>query len=123
MPETTSPGLGLFEAATCTIKQRTGAVSALGQVNMQGYTPIVGLENIPCMFAIQRPFMPNQGATARTPEQFDTQTQFHILLNGYYPQILQQNLANVDGVDYEIMAVESDSQQQMTRLGCRVYTL
>ncbi len=123
MPETTSPQLGLFEAATCTIKARSNTVSGLGQVNMQNYTPIVGLENIPCMFAIQRPALPNVTATVRTATQFDTQTQFHVLLNAYYPAIEQQNLANVNGQDYEIMAVESDSQQQMTRLACRIWTL
>lgn len=123
MPETTSPALGLFEAATCTIKARSGAVSPLGQVDMQNYQPIAGLENIPCMFSIQRPALPNITATVRTPMQFDTQTQFHVLLNAYYPQIEQANLANVNGQDYEIVAAESDSQQQMTRLACRIWTL
>jgi len=44
-------------------------------------------------------------------------------LNGYYPLILQQYLAQVDGTTYEVMAVESDSQKQITRLAVRLYTL
>lgn len=115
---------GLFEAAAiCTIKKRSNTVSGLGQVVMTNYQPVAGLVNLDCMFSIQRPALPNQGATQRTQQQFNTETQYHILLTGYYPQIQQQNLANVNGVDYEIMAVESDSQQQMTRLAARAYTL
>jgi hypothetical protein len=107
----------------CTIQARTGAVSVTGQPDLTDWVNIVGLVNIPCRKAIQRPYNPNQQATVRTPQQFDTQTQFHVLLDGYFPQIIQANQAVVDGVPYEIMAVESDSENSvMTRLALRVWT-
>lgn len=113
---------GLF-SSLCTIQQRSNTLSVTGQVDLTDWNDIPTLSNIACQFSIQRPFMPNQGATGKLPQQTDTETMYHILLQGYYPQILQQNQAVVDGRAYEIMAVESDSQKQMTRLACRIYTL
>jgi hypothetical protein len=113
---------GLFNSL-CTIKQRTNTVTALGQPNMQNYQPIVNLQNIACRFAPQSPGAPPQGDTTRTQQQFDTRTLYHVLLDGYYPEILQQNLANINGTDYEIMSVEGDSNFEMTRLAVRIYTL
>jgi hypothetical protein len=113
---------GLFNSL-CTIKARSGAVSSQGQLNMQSYAPIADLTDIPCRIAVQAPANPPQNDVARMQQQFDTRTEFHVLLDGYFPQILQQNLANVNGIDYEIMATEPDSDFQMTRLAVRVYTL
>jgi hypothetical protein len=107
----------------CTIKARSGVVSSLGQVSMQNYVPIASLTDLECTIAAQQPSAPNQGDVVRTPIQFDTKTLYHILIYGYYPQIIQANLANVNGIDYQIMAVESDSQSQMTRLAARVWSL
>jgi hypothetical protein len=113
---------GLFNSL-CTIKQRSGQVSALGQLSMQNYQPIADLTDIACRIAVQAPGNPPQGDVTRMQQQFDTRTLYHVLLDGYYPEILQQNLANVNATDYEIMAVEPDSDFQMTRLAVRVYTL
>lgn len=114
---------GLF-ASTCTIMQRaTTTVGSFGQPNTANYSAIDSLTDIPCMFAPQTPGETNQNDTVRMQQQLDTRTEFHCLLDGYFPQILQQNLAMVDGTLYEIMGNESDSQRQMTRLACREYTL
>jgi hypothetical protein len=110
-------------SSLATIQQRTNTVSATGQPNLSTWTNIAGLVNIACQFSIQRPAMPNPSATMREPQQFDTLTQYHVLLDGYYPQILQEHQAVVNGTAYEIMAVESDSQQTMTRLALREYSL
>lgn len=113
---------GLFNSL-CTIKQRTNTVSALGQTNMLGYEPIADLTDIACRFAPQSPGAPPQGDTTRMQQQFDTRSLFHVLLDGYFPEIEQQYLANLNGVDYEIMSVEADSNFEMTRLAVRIYTL
>lgn len=113
---------GLFNSL-CTIKARSNTVSALGQVNMQNYAPIADLTDIACRFAPQSPGAPPQGDVTRTLQQFDTRTLYHVLLDGYYPEIEQQNLANVNGQDYQIQSVEVDSDFQMTRLAIREYTL
>jgi hypothetical protein len=128
MPAATDPELALFEAATVTIASRTNTVSATGQPNLTTFNAISGLVAIPCMISIQRVTMPNQNASMRKPQEIDTETQYHLLLNGYYPEILQQNQAQVTveatGVttNYEIMAVESDSQATQTRLAMRIWT-
>lgn len=120
MPE--ALGTGLF-VSLCTIQQRTNTVGPTGQPDLTDWTDIPTLTDLECMKSMQRPFVTNQSATLREPQQFDTYTEYHVLLNGYYPQILQQNQAIVDGNPYEIMAVEPDSQKRQTRLAVRVYTL
>ena len=113
---------GLFDSL-CTIQQRTNTVGPTGQPDLTDWVDIPTLTGLECMLSLQRPFVTNQSATVRTPQQFDTETEVHILLQGYYPQILQQNQAVVDGIPYMIMGVESDSQKRQTRLAARVYTL
>jgi hypothetical protein len=125
MPEVALIGT---QISLCTILQR-GSVggepitNAMGQVDLAqtDYTTI--LSNIPCMLAVLRPFRPDISATVRKADETDTINDKAIELNGYYPQILQQHLAVVDGVTYEIFAVEADSQKQVTRLAARTFTL
>lgn len=113
---------GLFNSL-CTIKQRSNTVSALGQTNMTSYEPIADLTDIACRFAPQAPGAPPQSDTTRMQQQFDTRSLFHVLLDGYFPAIEQQFLANINGIDYEIMSVEGDSNFEMTRLAVRTFTL
>ena|SRR5690242_7499541 len=47
----------------------------------------------------------------------------HVLLDGYYPTIEEHFRAEIDGVDFDITNVESDSQKQMTRLAIQLVTL
>jgi hypothetical protein len=125
MPQVAQTGV---QISLCTILQR-GSVggepitNAMGQVDLAqtDYTTI--LSNIPCQIAVLRPFRPDISATVRKVEEYDTINDKAIELNGYYPQILQQHLAVVDGVTYELFAVEPDSQKQVTRLAARKYTL
>jgi len=114
--------VGLF-VSLCTIQQRTNTVSAVRQPNLTNWLNRAGLVNIPCMRAVEVPLRPDQAATARLAQQFDTRTIYHVLLNGFYPQILQSNQAVIDGLPYEIMAVESDSLGTQTRLAIRTWTL
>lgn len=112
--------LGLF-TSLCTISRLTGAIDNLGQVAYSTAAPVAGLTNIPCQISVQRDYTPNQSGVIRQPEGFDTISERHVLLNNYYPGIQQSDLATVDGVAYEIMAVEADSQKKMTRLAARFY--
>jgi hypothetical protein len=105
-----------------TIQQRTNAVDTLGQVDLADWTDIPGLINIQSMLAVFRPATPDKAAMMRRPEEIDTSNYRHNLLNGYYPSILQQHRAIVDGIPYEMYAVEHDSQHTMTRLALRIYT-
>ena len=122
---------GLFVAA-CTIKEPPPAtdVDGLGQHDLQlsDFTPVVGLIAIPCMCAprsvarVQATEAKNQGFTLES-------SLFHVLLDGYFPQIEQKQVAFITGPPFdtetalEIDGVESSSQGVMTRLGCSEYSL
>lgn len=118
-----------LQLSLCTILVRAASggepkTDALGQVDtsIPDYTVLPGHQNIPCQLAVNK-LRPDEGGVIRRPEQYDTMGARALELNGYYPLILQQYLAQVDGTTYEIMAVESDSQKQITRLAVRLYSL
>src|SRR5580704_13023191 len=114
---------GFFDSL-CTVQQRTNTVSALGQPDLSDWVNIPEFTDLACMVSVFRPAMPNMTATVREPQQFDTETLIHVLLDGYFPGILQQNqLVVTTGTyagSYEIMGVEPDSQATQTRLAVRV---
>lgn len=112
---------GLF-SSLCTVKQATNVPNAeTGQVDLTdaGFTNII--TDVPCMRAPFNPvrIMADSKATPTMSEEFNP---FHLLLNGYYPQVPEalnspaQLLVIIDGVQHDILGVESDSQKQMTRL-------
>ncbi len=118
-----------LQSSLCTILVRKSSggqpvTDAMGQVDTstQDYTILPGHQNIPCQLAVNKN-RPDMGAVNRRVEQYDTMGIRALELNSYYPLILQQHLAQVDGVVYEVMSVESDSQKQITRLGVRLYSL
>lgn len=115
-------GSGLFPSL-CTIKATATPLplDTAGQPNYST-TPISGLTNIPCMIAPEG-LRPDQGGEIRGPENFDTLNLRRVILSGYYPQITTQNVANIDGVDYEIMSVEAPSQEVYTRMAARTFNV
>ena len=117
------------QVSLCTILVRNASggqpvTDSMGQVDtsIPDYTVLPGHQNIPCQLAVNK-LRPDEGGVIRRPEQYDTSGQRSLELNAYYPLILQQYLAQVDGTTYEVMAVESDSQKQITRLAVRLYSL
>ncbi len=128
---------GLFSNVV-TFKDRPGGaagqVNATGQVDLEtaDFTNVVGLVDIPCMFAVISPYRPDRNGGARMPDYFVESQNRHMLLNGYYPQVLQRYIAVIEGdIDpltgqptvYEITpgSVEHDSQHRETRLAVRKY--
>lgn len=114
---------GLF-VSLCTIEQTSGTLTASGFPDGT-FTAIAGLSNIPCMRApVSMSFI--RASEEKREPGIETLEPVHILLNGYYPAIPQLTStrpslrAVVDGINYEVMGVEHDSQQQMTRLLARV---
>jgi hypothetical protein len=104
-------------------------VSSSGWVdtNPSDYTPVTGLQAIPCMLAVHGILKTDQTGTLRMPTEYTQKGDRTALLDGWFGDnstipILQRDLATIDGVIYEIMAVESDSQHTLTRLGLRFYT-
>ncbi len=125
MPEANLTG---YFSKLVTFKDRPGGANPVrnssGQIDLTNLVNVPGLINIPCQLAVQVEIRPNATGGARLPENFVETSQRHILLNGYYPQILQRYIAVVDGVQYEITpgAVEHFSQNRQTRLAVRFYS-
>jgi hypothetical protein len=120
-------GAGTF-VSLCTIQKQTGAKLGAGQPDPTAYANVAGLVNIPCMDAV--PSTARVQAT-EVKELTDILSKGlrHVLLNGYYPestpdgQIPSNWRAIVDGVIYDILGVEHDSQNQQTRLMLQLVTL
>lgn len=115
-----------LDISLCTISRRPQppVVNARGKVDMSRnqYVDVAGLTNIKCQLGVWR-MKPDQAAVSRLEDRFNTLAERHALLDGYFPQILQRDLATIDGTDYEIMAVESDSQKILTRLALRTFVV
>ncbi len=113
---------GLF-VSLCTIQRPSGTLTADGSPDGL-YVDVTGLVNIVCMNAPES----NLRITAnerKTQSEVESDNSNHCLLSGYYPIIAAntQWRAVVDGVIYDILGAESDSQGQMTRLKLQISTV
>ena len=97
------------------------------------YVPVAGLVNIPCMSAPPSSAR-IQSTEVRALEEITSAELHHVLLNAWYPALdagwRGENsdgkgawIALIDGTQYEISGVESDSQQQMTRVTVKLATV
>lgn len=117
MPNAIASGLMV---STCSIQAPSGSFDA-GGAPVGGYVPVAGLQGIQCMSA--QPGARVLAGEAKAATQV-LSTQFrHVLLAGWYPAIPSSNAgwqAVVDGVTWDILGAESDSQSQMTRMELRI---
>lgn len=99
----------------CTI-MRFGGDFDDGGAPVNTYTAVDGLTDIPCIASPLN--LGDRGVLdeRRSPTEIQAQTDRHILLDGYYPDIRDDDRAVVDGTAYDIGNIESDSQSQMTRI-------
>ena len=101
-------------------------VDSIGAVDLipADYTEVSGLTALRCMFAPQSVGTPNQRDTIRTGPQYDSKTEFHLLLAGFFPSVEQRFLVKVDDGEFlEVMGVEHDSQSTQTRCAVRTYVV
>ncbi len=113
---------GLF-VSLCTIQRPSGTLTDDGSPDGL-YVDVPGLVNIVCMNAPTS----NSNITAterKTQSEVESDNSNHCLLSGYYPIIAAntQWRANVDGVIYDILGAESDSQATQTRLKLQISTV
>lgn len=126
---------GLF-VSTCDIQSFAGffddaGAPAIGRGG-EPYTPVDGLQGIPCMSAPMSVAGIGAGQTKMVSEILSSQTR-HVLLGGFFPQIpLQDNswravinsfdsVGNlVDSTTWNITGAESDSQSTQTRLALKI---
>lgn len=108
--------LGMFFNTTCTIQQTTETRDAAGGV-VNTWANVTGLVNLNCRRA--------PASTARTNEMklesltytANVQT---IMIAGYQPTITPKMRVRCDGLVLDILSVEHDGEQEMTRLACQI---
>lgn len=114
----------------CTVQRPDGVIT--NGAPSGNFVNVAGLINIPCMDAVLAPG--NIEATeARELEEIMSKSYRHIMLNGYYPQCFTTSAGSsgapqgwrviVDGVVYNLLGAEPDSQNTQTRLKCQLVTL
>lgn len=127
-------------ASLCTFESPDG-FDAAGAPIPNVYTPISGLENLTCMSSVPSQAR-IQATEVRAMNEITASELHHVLLPAYYPSLdngwrgdgspagqwvinLGDNVGGVltNGVIYQIMGVEFDSQNQMTRVSMRLGTL
>jgi hypothetical protein len=122
MPEAAKTGLFV---SFCTIQQPDGNVGPSGAPS-NVFVNVIGLVNIACIDAVPSQLR-IQATELRTLADIMSKSLRHVLLNGYFPQLLagqQQGWrAIVDGVTYTLMGVEFDSQNTQSRLHLELATV
>lgn len=122
MPQALATGLFV---SLCTIQSPDGTINPDGTPG-EGFVDVAGLVNIKCMDAV--PSDARIQATEKKTLQEILSAQYrHVLLGGYFPSILagvgQGWRAVVDGIDYDLLGAEPDSQGQMIRLQLQLATV
>ena len=85
------------------------------------YVPLAGHENIPCT-------APPPGASVQATELKDlaeimSKSMRIVLLGGYFPLIISDYRAVIDGVEYDILGCEDDAHYRMTRISVQLATV
>lgn len=87
------------------------------------YTNLPGHIDLPC---ISSPLVAGDFPAleeVKSMTEILTKNMRHVLLDSYYPDIETIHRAVVDGVEYDIITSEADSQSQMTRLAVQKVTI
>lgn len=130
MPRARATGL---LSSICTFQMLSGTRDQDGPVNV--YIDVPGLVGIACQRAAPSDAR-IQATEQKTIGQIDSSNLWHVLLDNYYnavsvtlpdgqvvsgPQTAMR--AVVDGVPFDVLGVEPDSQEQMTRVQLQKVTL
>jgi hypothetical protein len=118
MPEALATGLFV---SVVTIQEPDGVFVGSGQ-SSGNWVDVSGLVNIKAMNA---PISDSKilADEVKTLAETMAVNLRHVLLDGYYPQIEPGQRAFMDGVYWDILGAEADSQSQMTRLHLELATL
>ena len=103
-----------FYPSLCTIQEATEVQDGYGQP-IAGWNNIAGLIDLPCAIAPINPNSPQAAERKRADGTIEIITHT-IAIGGHYPVITNKMRTVVAGVNYDIMAVETDSHSVMTRL-------
>lgn len=107
-------------SSLCTIKTPPETFTDSGALDPDAlYADLAGHVDIPCIAA---PLMTTDKVgidEIKLRNETETLGLLHVLLGGYYPAIQTDYRAEIDGVDWDIVTVDSDSQGKTTRLAVR----
>lgn len=128
MPNALGTGItgSTLMTSVCSFQEPSGVIVDGGSPDGI-FVPVSGMQNIPCTKASPST-MRVQGTEAKSATQILGTLPFHVLLGGYFPQIVDQRVSDwqaiIDGVLYDILGGgEADSQSQMTRMEVRIATI
>lgn len=113
----------------CTIQSPDAVINPDGTTTGTGsntFSDVAGLVNIPCMDSVPS-VMRVQATEVKDLEEIMSKAYRHVLLNDFY-EVLNTAAglgwrAIVDGVTYDLLGGEPDSQGQMTRLELQLVTV
>lgn len=98
------------------IQAKKYTISASNQKTVSGFTPIDGLDSLPCLIGPIIESRPTD-EEIRTGHIKELVRRRHVLMSGYFPQILRESMVAITSeATYEIRGVEADSQTMLTRL-------
>lgn len=107
-------GLGdPFYLSTCTIQAATDTAGSTGEIT-QVWADVAGLVSLPCNIA------PVSISERRGTERTVELGTHKVYLQAYYATVTAMQHAIVDGVTYNILSVEQDSQSAVTVLRVEV---
>lgn len=89
-------------------------------VAQRPYITRPGHQGIPCGVSFEYNGSPRSAKEVRQVQYTMEWNTFHILLNGYFPSIIQTDQAVVAGITYEVQGVISDFLRIFTHLHCRI---
>ena len=97
----------------CALKQPAKSQSTTGQEKL-AHTVRIGYEAIPCRVGAAG------GSQRRGNEQIYLEATHRIVLSGYYADVMETWVAEVDGQEYEILYVAKSAEEVTTRLETRI---
>lgn len=116
---------GLF-VSRCTVQEPSETLTTAG-VPVGTYSNVTGLVDIPCMAAPPAIDKAIAGVERRGVSQIQAEGFWHVLLDRYYASLVEGWRvgwrAVIDGIQYNIAAVDHDSQLQMTRISAERVTV
>lgn len=98
-----------FYPKTCTIKEPSESQSGSGHVTIT-YAAIGALTDIACRIA------PSIGKEVKQADQTYTIGNFTVVFPEYYVAITEVMRASIDGIEYDILNVAHDAEEESTRL-------
>ncbi len=105
--------LAAYYPSLCTIEEPS-TTNVRGEVSPDPWTPLAGHEALRCRVS------PTGGQEIKRADMIYTIGSHTIALAGHYPTITAKMRAVADGTAYDVLAVEHDGQETMTRLRVQV---